>query len=75
MADTIRGDFPGISCSDCGEVGEVWFQHWGPLVPIATIGWFDLKCFRARKEDYDQNRPVRPLGIMAEKIPDETTGG
>ena len=66
MPDTSRGDYPEIPCSDCGAVGEVCFRHWGPLVPKGVVGSFDLECWRARMDDYNHGRSIRPLGVMAE---------
>lgn len=62
MADTVRGDFPDVACSDCGEVGGVCFRHWGPLVPAGERGYFCGYCWSTRHEDAEQNRPPRPLG-------------
>ena len=62
MPDTMRGNFPTISCSDCREIGNVYLKHWGPLVPPGTVGYFDEKCFEARRGDSRANRPPRPLG-------------
>lgn len=66
MADTSRGDYPNIPCSDCGKVGEVFIRHWGPLVPRGAVGSFDGECWQARMDDYNQGRPIRPLGIKRE---------
>ena len=65
MADTLTGDFPNISCSDCGKVGGVCFKHWGHLVPAGKVGVFDIECWRARTDDSRNSRPIRPLGVMS----------
>ena len=65
MADTLRGNFLNIPCSDCGKVGKVCFKHWGPLVPAGKVGGFDIECWRARMDDGNNGRPVRPLGVMS----------
>ena len=64
MPDTLRKDFPNVRCSDCGKIGEVFLKHWGPLVPPGIVGFFDEECFKARRDDYLANRPVRPLHTM-----------
>ena len=62
MADTERGDYGNIACSDCGKTGEVCLKHWGPLVPEGKVGYFDQGCMNARNEDSIAGRPPRPLG-------------
>lgn len=69
MADTCRGDFPDIPCSDCGKVGEVFMKHWGPLVPSGKVGAFDGDCWQARMDDYNSGRPIRPLGVKSTLAP------
>lgn len=65
MPDTKRGSYPDIECSDCGKVGKVCIQHWGPLVPPGKVGRFDEDCWQARLDDREVGRPVRPLGVMS----------
>lgn len=62
MADTIRGEFPKQPCSDCGEVGKVYIQHWGLLVPNGSLGYFCPTCLGARAEDSKAGKEPRPLG-------------
>ena len=63
MADTIRGNFSNVTCSDCGSEDSVCFQHWGPLVPEGEVGYFCGFCWEARQDDVRlHHRPPRPLG-------------
>lgn len=64
MADTERGDFPGVKCSDCGCTGVI-FKHYGPLVPDGEVGYFDHMCMMARDRDFRNGLPPRPLGQSA----------
>lgn len=66
MADTQRGDFPGIKCSDCGGNG-VFIKHWGPLVSPGAVGYFDEKCLIERRERYNMGREPFPLGYKLSK--------
>jgi len=77
VADTIRGDFPGIACSDCREIGEVCFKHWGPLVPSGDAGFFCRYCWSTRHEDGRQSRAPRPLGqtVITVEVGSYTDGG
>ena len=67
MADTARGYYPDIPCSDCGdeELGQVYIKHWGSLVPPGKIGFFGPKCWEARVKDGGAGRPPRELGTKA----------
>lgn len=69
MADTSRYEYPDVPCSDCGKVGDVLWKHWGPLVPNGTVGSFDEECWKARMYDYNNDLPIRPLGVKAENTP------
>jgi hypothetical protein len=64
MADTCPGDYPGVSCSDCGdeEMNQVYIMHWGPLVPAGVVGFFGPKCWAARVEERNSGLLPRPLG-------------
>jgi len=70
MADTKRGDFKDLKCSDCGNPG-CSFQHLGPMVPYGSIGNFCWSCWLARSADFDATGEVKPLGIVWRKVPDE----
>jgi len=72
MADTVRGYNSDAKCSDCNKKG-ISFTHWGPLVPPGETGRFCDQCWKARMDDSNSKRPVRPLGQKAlhkaKKIP------
>jgi hypothetical protein len=70
MADTQRGDFKDLKCSDCGRPG-CSFQHWGSMVPEGPIGNFCWSCWFARNADFDATGAVKPLGTIWRKVPDE----
>jgi hypothetical protein len=67
MPDTRRGSFPNTPCSDCGdeEKGQVFIEHWGPLVPAGESGFFGPNCWAARRL-LDRNGNPRPLGTPYE---------
>lgn len=67
MADTMRGDFPKVICSDCGVEGCV-FKHWGPLVPSGVVGSFCWDCWDDRRATvHDKNEEPKPLGYKLQK--------
>ena len=70
MADTSRGNFEDIRCSDCGEMGCV-FQHWGPLVLDDEFGFFCWFCWTERNEAHDGGEEPKALGIQPPGIPNE----
>lgn len=71
--DTIRGNFEGLICSDCGEKG-CEFQHWGDLVPKGETGKFCAFCWNERNEAYDQGELPKPLGVKPPGLPKEFLG-
>lgn len=64
MADTVTGHFEKVPCSDCGdaELGEVCYNHWGPLVPPGEVGYFGPSCMAARDREWRAGFAPRPLG-------------
>lgn len=64
MADTIWAHMPDTICSDCRQKGEVYFKHWGPLVPSGEIGFFCGCCMQARNEESALGQTPRPLGTQ-----------
>jgi hypothetical protein len=62
MADTMRGDLGDKPCSDCGQTGHTEIKHWGPLVPSGETGYFDVECFKQRRDDNNKGLDPRPLG-------------
>lgn len=68
MPDTIRGYFPDVPCSDCGEIGSS-FNHWGPLVPKGAVGSFCMFCWTERCES--KGDQPKPLGVQSPGIPQE----
>lgn len=70
MADTARGDFQDVVCSDCGEKGCA-FVHNGPLVPVGTSGHFCWFCWLNRQEWFEDHDSCLPLGNQPPGIPEE----
>ncbi len=68
MADTIRGDFPNSTCSDCGKKGCT-FSHWGPLVPPGKSGSFCGDCWQRRTDHYNVHRTALPLPAPSPVVP------
>lgn len=76
MADTVRGDFPNLICSDCGEKG-CGFKHRsddGALVPKGEFGYFCGFCWQQRNEAYDSGESAKPLGMKPLGVPKEFLG-
>ncbi len=66
MSDTERGTFEiNERCSDCCNpcLGQLGFKHWGPLVPIGSVGKFCTACVESRNRDYLAGKEPRPVGI------------
>lgn len=70
MADTTRGDFRDLICSDCGEKGCT-FRHWGPLVPKGEIGSFCWFCWEQRQERAERGEAPLLFGVQPPGIPAE----
>jgi len=70
MADTKRGDFPELICSDCGRKG-CSFVHFGDLVPEGEVGNFCFACWLARDTDFGETGVVKPLGTLWRLVPKE----
>lgn len=66
MADTILGNFLDIECSDCGKIGNVIYQHWGPLVPTGITGFFCKECMQIRIDFSKKNGYARPMLTIKE---------
>lgn len=70
MADTMRGNFPDLICSDCGEK-SCTFKHWGPLVPKGQIGSFCCFCWSERQDRASRGEDPLPFGVQPPGIPEE----
>lgn len=62
MADTLRGDWPDSTCTDCGKKGVV-FRHWGPLAPVGMLVTNCAECWRERVAYYEKNGTPKPLAL------------
>jgi len=60
MADTVLGEMPEATCSDCGTKGCV-YRHWGPLVPRGKVGQFCIECWRKRVDHYNRHGSALPM--------------
>ena len=70
MADTKRGYFPEMICSDCGVKG-CSFIHWGDMLPNDVLGRFCSECWTARFVDFDETGIAKPLGTVWRIVPQE----
>ena len=70
MADTKRGYFTEMICSDCGVKG-CSFIHWGEMLPAGTMGCFCFECWIIRLTDFDETRERKPLGVIWRLVPQE----
>ncbi|MCK9446910.1 hypothetical protein M0Q50_08690 [bacterium] len=70
MADTTRGDFPDIYCSDCKKRGTT-FRHNGRLVPEGEIADLCFFCWQMRATNYANGKKAEPLGIKPPGEPKE----
>jgi hypothetical protein len=59
MPDTIMM-YREIACSDCDKVGVI-VSHWGPIVPLGTIGSYCQECWKKRVEHYNMTGQPLPL--------------
>lgn len=70
MADTVRGHFPDVNCSDCGEKGTI-IRHWGSLVPEESVGNFCYHCWNMRIKANERGEAPKPLGVKPTGVPKE----
>lgn len=73
MADTARGDYPDLICSDCGEKG-CSFKYLESRSPSGETVPFCTFCYEQREERQERGEESLLLGVKPSGIPEKFAG-